>query len=229
MAGQSYDLVVCAGVSSVKWLANKNPAGDRAGIARLISVLESVSAGEFILISTIDVYTDVASGEDEQASLDTGDNHPYGAHRLELEQWCSARFANCRIARLPALFGAGLRKNALFDLLHDNETHKINPRARFQWYPLNRLADDLDVMRGNDLRLVNLFSEGLSMGEVRDAFFPQARLGEAVDPAPTYDLRSCHAKAFGGQGRHVMDATSILGEMARFVTGERRRAVGTSA
>ena len=221
IAQQSYDLVVCAGVSAVKWLANKDPDADKAAIDRLVHALSRASIREFILISTIDVYPDTASGADESATIDPASNHAYGAHRFELEKWCKAHFPTCRIVRLPALFGAGLRKNALFDLLHDNDTAKINPLGKFQWYPVGRLAKDLDVIREHDLKLVNLFGEGLTMGAVRDAFFPGAVLGQPVEPAPTYNLRTRHAQAFGGSDGYVISAQSLLGEMARFVAEQR--------
>jgi hypothetical protein len=221
IAGQSYDRVVCAGVSAVKWLANKDPAADRAAIARLAGPLEKAKIGELILISTIDVHPDPTSGDDEGAIIDPAGNHAYGAHRFELEEWARKTFPICRIVRLPALFGAGLRKNALFDLLHDNGSEKINPLARFQWYPLGRLADDIDIARQQDLKLVNLFGENLAMGDLRDSFFQDATLGEPVEPAPVYDLRTRHAHRFGGQGGYIMDASAILEEMALFIGGER--------
>jgi hypothetical protein len=223
MAGRCYDLVVCAGVSAAKWLANKDPDKDRADIARLTQVLDRIDAREFILISTIDVYPEPASRADETASIDASANHAYGANRYRLEEWVKARFPGTRIVRLPALFGEGLRKNAVYDLLNDNATGSINPLASFQWYPMRRLALDLERVRSADLRLVNLFGAPLPMREVTDAFFPTASLGPETHPAPNYDLRTVHAELFGGKDGYVVDATTLLGEMARFVAAERRR------
>lgn len=227
MAHRAYDLVVCAGVSAAKWLANKDPEKDRRQIERLTEVLQEVEAREFILISTIDVYPDPQSAADEDASIDASANHAYGAHRFRLEDWVKARYPLARIVRLPALFGEGLRKNALYDLLNDNQTSSINPAAWFQWYPLRRLAADLDRIRQADLRLVNLFCEPLQMGELIDAFFPGAQVGERKHPAPHYDLRTRHAELFGGSNGYMLDATTILGELARFVGAERRRLRGS--
>jgi nucleoside-diphosphate-sugar epimerase len=223
MAGESFDLVVCAGVSAVKWLANKDPDSDKAGIARLTDALESVEAREFILVSTIDVYPDPSAGADEEAEIDPAANHPYGAHRYRLEEWIKSRFPLVRIVRLPALFGEGLRKNALYDLLNSNATESINPAGEFQWYPTRRLSDDIERMREADLKLVNLFGAPLAMREAIDSFFPEARTGPAREPAPRYDLRTRHAETFGGAGGYVLDRTLTLGEMARFVAAERRR------
>jgi hypothetical protein len=223
MAGRSYDLVVCAGVSAVKWLANKDPDSDKAGIARLTDALKDVQAREFILISTIDVYPDPYAGADEGAAIDPSANHPYGAHRYELEEWVESHFPLVRIVRLPALFGEGLRKNALYDLLNSNSTESINPAGEFQWYPTRRLSDDIEQMRKADLKLVNLFGAPIPMREAIDSFFPDAQTGPAREPAPRYDLRTRHAELFGGTGSYVLDRTLTLGEMALFVAAERRR------
>lgn len=223
--GRTYDLVICAGVSAAKWIANRDPDGDRAGIKRLTDALEQVSAREFILISTIDVYPDPASRDDERAPIEASTNHVYGAHRYLLEKWVEEHFARTRVVRLPALFGTGLKKNALYDLLNDNRTENINPLSRFQWYPVRRLSMDIDRIRQADLTLVNLFGEALSMADVRDAFFPHAQLGPPTEPAPTYDLRTRYSEIFGGRAGYIIDATTTLGEMAHFVA-EARRFVG---
>lgn len=223
MAGRSYDLVVCAGVSAVKWLANKDPDSDRAGIARLTDALERVEAREFILVSTIDVYPDPSAGVDESALVDPSMNHAYGAHRYQLEEWVRSRFPLVRIVRLPALFGKGLRKNALYDLINANATDLINPASEFQWYPVRRLREDIERMREADLRLVNLFGAPVAMREIVDAFFPNAQTGTAREPAPRYDIRTRNAEMFGGTGSYVLDQALTLGEMARFVAAERRR------
>ncbi len=226
ISGRRFDLLICAGVSAAKWIANKDPAGDRAAIARLTDALETVEAREFILISTIDVYPDPASNADETAEIDVSSNHAYGANRYELEQWVRRRHPEPRIVRLPALFGEGLRKNALYDLLNDNNVGSLNRLGRFQWYPMRRLSADLDTIREAELPLVNLFGAPVAMADVIDAFFPGAQVGPAKKPAPVYDLRTRHASLFGGRGGHILSAEEILGEMARFIAAERRHGGG---
>jgi hypothetical protein len=225
--GRSFDLLVCAGVSAVKWLANKDPEADRAGIARLTDALAEVQAREFVLVSTIDVYPDPSSTLDEAAAIDHASNHAYGRHRLELEYWTREHFRNARVVRLPALFGEGLRKNALYDLLHDNMLDSINPAAVFQWYPMMRLWRDIQTIRNVDLKLVNLFPPPLPMSQIVDAFFAGAPVGEPKSPAIRYDLRTRHAELFGGRGGHILDAATVLGEMARFVAAQRGIPVST--
>ena len=55
MRGESFKTVICAGVSAVKWKANREPEADWARIERLINVLETIEVERFVLISTVDV------------------------------------------------------------------------------------------------------------------------------------------------------------------------------
>ena len=221
IAGREYDLIVCAGVTAVKWLANKEPDADRAGIVRLTDALETVRAREFVLISTVDVYPDPSAPVDEAHTIDPSANHAYGAHRYRLERWIADRFENARIVRLPALFGPGLRKNAIYDLLNDNAIENIDPGGVFQWYPVARLADDIDRIRDEDLSLVNLVGDGIAMDLIIRAFFPGVHVGEPSTTPPRYDLRTRHAAAFGGTDGRIIGEAAILGELARYVAAER--------
>ena len=223
LRGRSFDLVVCAGVPAVKWLANKEPEADRTSIATLTDTLATVQAREFVLISTIDVYLDPGVAADEDHVIDAASNHAYGRHRRELEEWVTTRFPTTRIVRLPALFGDGLKKNVIFDLLHGNLTDAINPASAFQWYPLRRLHDDIERIRSEDLRLVNLFTEPLVTADIVNAFFPGATLGPEKLPAPAYNLRTKYAEMFGGPPGYLLGRTTVLGELAGFIAQERNR------
>ena len=228
LRGQAFDLLVCAGVSAVKWQANKDPERDRAGIARLTDALGQAQAKEFILISTIDVYPDPASGADEATPIDPAINHAYGRHRFELERWAETHFNTVRVVRLPALFGPGLRKNAIHDLLTGTMLDAINPAGEFQWYPLERFWGDLSTVRANDLRLINLFTQPLAMSRILDGLFAKAPVGPARLPAPRYDLHTRHGALFGGDARYVMGAAAVFDALARFVTASRRTIAGAA-
>lgn len=217
MRGRHFAEIVCAGVASAKWLANRDPEADRRAIAALTDVLETVVADRFVLISTIDVYPVTDSGENEDAALAGRANHAYGQHRLALEEWVRDRFASARIVRLPALFGPGLKKNALYDLLTGNMIDRINPAATFQWYDVTRLAADLALVARHDLRLVNLFTAPLAMADIIDRLFPGAPIAAAAEPAPHYRLTTKHAALFGGAGGFIADAPACLAAIAAFV------------
>jgi hypothetical protein len=223
ISGKSFDLVVCAGVPAAKWLANAQPEGDRNAIASIRDALDTTEIKELILISTIDVYCDPGASCDEDDVIDASRNHPYGRHRFELERWAANRFRKTRIIRLPALFGDGLKKNVIFDLLHGNQTEKINPLSVYQWYPLRRLASDIERIRACDIDLINLFPEPIQTAEILDAFFPGANVGPKTTPAPAYGLRTKYAEIFGGPRGYMLDRITVLGELAGFIAHERKR------
>jgi hypothetical protein len=220
--GQSFGRVVCAGVSAVKWLANKEPEQDWQAICRLIDCLKEVSARSFVLISTIDVYRE-PNGATENEVLSLEGLHPYGLHRLRLEAFVAGHFAWHTIVRLPALFGPGLKKNALYDLIHRNQTEKIVPNAAFQWYPTRRLSSDLDRIEAAGVALINITTEAVRMETIRARFFPEVAVGAPVDAPPFYDLRSIHDTLLGGRGGYHLSAGQVLAEMADFVAGEAAR------
>src|SRR5262245_360131 len=127
LRGRAYDTVVCAGARAEKWKANQDPDADRRGLQSLFDAIDAVTASRFVLISTVDVYPSPV-GVDEDSPIDPAAASAYGRHRYELEEFVRARFREHLVVRLPGLFGPGLKKNVIFDLLHDNQVEKIHPR-----------------------------------------------------------------------------------------------------
>lgn len=130
-AGESFDLVVCAAAPGSMFEANRFPDRDAASIDHLCASLARIKAKQFVLISTIAVLERFDSGADETTQAFQTDL-AYGRNRRRLETFCADHFANCLTLRLPALFGAGLKKNFLFDLL--NPVPSMLPPARFDGF-----------------------------------------------------------------------------------------------
>ncbi|RXH19843.1 NAD-dependent epimerase/dehydratase family protein [Bradyrhizobium guangzhouense] len=216
MRTEQFDTVVCAGVSAAKWKANLDPASDWEQISALIAELATIRARRFILVSTVDVYPDTSLPLDETANLD-GEHHAYGRHRLRLEQFVADSFERFSIVRLPALFGPGLKKNALFDLMHDHEIDRINPNGTFQWYPVGRLVKDLAVIDRHALACVNLVTQPIPLRAIWQRLFPQHRVPEVATPGAQYRLRSRFAQLFGGSDGYVMNADAVMTELGMFV------------
>lgn len=115
--GEAFATLVCAAAPGSMIEANRAPERDAAQIEALIARLERVRAERFVLISSIAVLADFAGGDDESTTAYQTEL-AYGRHRRALEAFVEERFPGSLIVRLPALFGAGLRKNFLFDLLN---------------------------------------------------------------------------------------------------------------
>ncbi len=218
--GGHFDDVVCAGVSAVKWWTNQNPDEDRDRIEGLMRHLETIRARNFTLVSTIDVYAAPLGVTERDAPVLDG-LHAYGRNRAMLERFVAERFASHQIVRLPALFGHGLKKNAIYDLMHDNRVAVINPASSFQWYPLDRLAADLKRARGQALKLLNLATEPVRMEAIRRRFFAASAIGADAAAAAHYDMRTIHDASFGGSAGTIMDKAAVLDAIGAFVNGGR--------
>lgn len=212
--GRRFGRVVCAGVTAVKWWANANPEEDRRRIAALMADLAHIEAARFVLISTVDVYGHPQAVTEADAPQPT---QPYGRHRLELEAFVAHRFPRHHIVRLPGLFGPGLKKNTLYDLLHNNQLDRVNPASRLQWYPLARLAADLDRIEAAGLPFANLATAPLAMATLRDRFFPGTPMGAAAGPPADYDMQTQHAPLFGGPPGYALGPEAMLTALANFL------------
>jgi hypothetical protein len=96
--------------------ANRDPAGDAARIDALIGTLREIKAERFVLISTVACLANFRAESEEQALFEA--DTPYGHNRRKLEAFVAGRAEPSVIVRLPALFGPGLKKNFLFDILN---------------------------------------------------------------------------------------------------------------
>lgn len=218
--GRSYELVVCAGARADKWRINAEPETDRAELARLRAALAEVETERLLLVSTVDVYPDPA-GVDEESPIELDAIAPYGRHRLELERWCEERFDTLTL-RLPGLFGPGLKKNIVFDLLHDHRVEHVDPRGRFQLFDVRRAWEVAEAAWRSGLRRVNVTAEPVSAGEIARELFGR-ELPALGGTFPSYDVRSRHATFFGGQAGYLFSRAETLAGLERFVAEERRR------
>ena len=216
--GREFDTIVCCGAPAEKWRANREPEVDRARLASLTNALAHVRARRFVLISTIDVYP-VTSGVDEETPIDVMANHAYGRHRYELEEWCRERF-DTTVVRLSALYGRGLKKNAIFDLLNDRPVGDIPGNARFQFYDVERVWSDVERILAAGIVTANITAEPVSMAAVAEDVFGR-ELSLWSDAAPSYDVRSIHAGLVNGPDHYWFDAADVIHGLRRFVEHER--------
>ena len=223
IAGRSFPLVVCAGAPAEKWKANRDPDADRRCLDRLWTSLRAVSASHVVLISTIDVYARPV-GVDEDDAVEAENATPYGRHRYELERRIADHF-DATIVRLPGLFGAGLKKNVIYDFLHGHNLDQIDRRAAYQFYPIARLWLDIEVALRAVLGVVNFATEPVTVAEVaREGFGLDFENELSREPA-RYDFRTRHDRLFGGGDGYVLTRSQVLAELRSFVAAcrEERR------
>lgn len=210
-----FDLMVCAGASSLKWFANAHPEEDRAQIERLMQTLARVQAQKVILISTIEVYPDKA-GVDERTPIDEGRLEPYGRHRRELERFVQGQFERSLVVRLPGVFGPGLKKNVIYDLLHGNYSYASASTSQLQFYDVRRLWSDLQVACAHRLPIVNIATEPIALRDIAAL----CATGDAVrygSGEVRHDMRTNYAAAWSHIGPYLYSRQEVLADLTSFV------------
>ena len=210
--GKSYDTVYCAALRAEKWKINCDPSPDLQNIVDLQSNLIAASIKKFVLISTIDIYDKIdlcQTEEDENVTTES-----YGKHRFLMEQWVKATYKDYHILRLPGLFGIGLKKNIVFDVLNNNRVNLINPDSIFQWYFLDDLYNDISTIISRNIRIVNLFSEPIKTSYLFEHCFSYFVFSNEFDKFATviYDFRTIH-----GSGGYWRDKSYIVRTMSEFI------------
>lgn len=224
IAGKRYELVVCAGMPAEKWKANQQPEVDRHNTLRLIDVLAQVITQRFVLISTVDVYASPFQ-VDEQTAIDESVLQPYGLNRFRVEQFVAGHFATHAIVRLPGLFGVGLKKNFLFDMLHSGESPWTDHRSKFQFYDLSRLWNDLEAVLRDQLSIVNFATSPVEAAEIARRCFDQSFTNVTANPPVSYDMWTRFARQFGHAGHYLYSADECYERIARFVHRQRTATV----
>ena len=280
--GQSFGTLVCAAAPGSMLEANLAPERDAEKIDALIAQLSAVRAERFVLISSIAVLAEFAGGDDE-GSQAFQQELAYGRHRRALEAFVEEHFPGSLVVRLPALFGAGLRKNFLFDLLnpvpsmlsaakHDALTDALDPalaawagalytpdaatgllrldravlnadrrrsvleeavtaldlsatqfhhrETTYQYYPIDRLWQDIGIALGAGLSHLHLAPEPLTAAAIHAAL-----LGREMPETPARlhreDMRTRHAGLWGAEGPYQFDAATTLDRLAAFFAHEK--------
>ena len=285
IAGQRFGTLVCAAAPGSMIEANRAPERDAAQINALIARLEQVQAERFVLISSIAVLADFAGGDDEGTGAFQHDL-AYGRHRRALEAFVEERFPGSLIIRLPALFGHGLRKNFLFDLMNPvpslltqakrdaliaalapalsgwvaalyapdaatgllkldraaldadprraaledalsalgaSATQFHHPETTYQYYPIDRLWQDIGIALGAGLTHLHLAPEPLTAAAIH-----RRLTGRAMPETPARvhreDMRTRHAELWGAEGPYQFSAAATLAALAAFFASERQAA-----
>lgn len=219
--GKEYDLVVSAANRAEMWRINQEPEVDLAEIDEYIGHIKNAKIKKLVLVSTVGVYKD-PNGADEDTPIDTNGLLPYGANRYYLEQFCQDNF-DTTIIRLPGLFGKGLKKNVIYDLLYDNLVEKIHADGMYQYYNLSNIWKDIQIALDNNLPIVNLATPPVKTSKIAQTAFDIADFSnrpEGVTPA-FWDMHSKYADIYGGEGNYLYSKQQELADIKAFVKSER--------
>ncbi|NUQ68558.1 MAG: NAD-dependent epimerase/dehydratase family protein [Phycisphaerales bacterium] len=142
LVGQSCDIFVNANGNSSKPLAQKEPLREfDASVRSVRSSLVDFRFNTYIHLSSCDVYADCTSPETtrEDQALDVSRQSPYGFHKFLAEQCVRHAAPRWIILRMGGFVGPGLRKNAIYDILHGPKLW-LHPDSELQYMPTDSLA-----------------------------------------------------------------------------------------
>ncbi len=135
LVGRSCDVFINANGNSSKLLGRSDPKADfRASVVSVRDSLVDFTFGTYLFLSTSDVYPDASSPATTQegAVIDIAAQNPYGFHKYLAEQCVRNAAQRWMVIRQGGFVGPGMRKNAVFDILH-GEKGWVHPDTRFQY------------------------------------------------------------------------------------------------
>lgn len=141
--GRDCDILINVAGNSKKYLSNERPVEDfRFSLEALISSFFDFSFGKYIYFSSIDLYTDHEDPAQnrEDLPIDIGKISNYGFHKYLGEEMVMHYLSDWLIIRLGGVLGPGLKKNPVFDLIHDIPL-RVDEDSEYQYLSTDYLAE----------------------------------------------------------------------------------------
>ncbi|AWN34435.1 NAD-dependent epimerase/dehydratase family protein [Methylobacterium radiodurans] len=181
--GTACALLINANGNSKKFLADRDPRWEfDASVRSVCHTLEDFRSDAYLYLSSGDVYPDPSSPSlaHEAAPIDVRRQSRYGLHKYLAEQLVLARHPRPLVLRMGGFVGSGMRKNAVFDMLHD-QTVRLAPDSALQFIGTDTAADLVWTLVERQVcgEIVNLGATGtVRIGDLH------ARLGARAPFAP---------------------------------------------
>lgn len=206
--GRECDLLVNADGNSKKYLAAESPVEEfDLSVASVLRALHDFRFRNYLHVSTIDVYPDHENPRNngEDAPINPGRLSPYGLHKYLAELLVRSYAPRWRIVRLGGVLGPGLKKNPVFDLIHDRPL-RVHEDSRYQYLPVDFAAAAALDLAGQGLggEVVNLCGTGtVSIREVRELLKKPLRYAAASVPRETYEISNAKLQTHGAVPRSI--------------------------
>ena len=186
--GLSPDELFFCGIPAEKYIANNFPQKDLETIKSAMENIKRIEPKRIVLISTVDVY-DSPIDVNENDIMRYSDSNIYGKNRRLLEQFVIDSFDDYLIVRLPALYGIGLKKNFIFDMM--NRIPRVLNNNKFCELGEEKLSRFYTKSDDNMFRLKELTKneEELLTGYLKEVGFSSLNFTDSRSSFQFYNLK----------------------------------------
>jgi sugar phosphate isomerase/epimerase len=213
---KNFDTIFICCIPAIKWFANKFPEKDEKDIEYIKNIFKTIKANHIILISTIDIYVNINNKYNENTLINYNNNHTYGKNRYLFEVFIKEHFINYNIIRLPALFGQGLKKNIIYDLINNNNINLISTNTLFQWYNLEWIKDDIDICIINNIKKCNLFTEPIETTHILNLF--DYNYNDNPQNVLKYDTHTNYSSFFNSNiNNYIRNKDIVFNDIKKFI------------
>ena len=173
--GQSCDILINANGNSSKLLSKKEPYEDfTKTVGSVKKSLIDFDFHKYVLVSSCDVYSNCSSPNItlESSEIDVSQQNPYGFHKYLAEQCVIHSTRDWLIVRLGGMVGIGLKKNAIFDIIHGGPLW-LDPSSKLQFMNTNDVAKTIFelINQGISGEIFNVCGDGLAkLQDILDKF-----------------------------------------------------------
>ena len=170
MKENEYDIIINCAMPSKRFWALNNPLDDfKATVGLTADIFYNWRYKKLIQISSVSA----------RCQLD----HPYGVNKSAAESIVLSNKNNL-VLRLGALFGEGLDKGVIFDMLNGNEIFVLG-ESRYNYISTEKVAD-IVLSKLNESGVVDVGArDSISLKEVADYFKINVKFGERFEEQVT--------------------------------------------
>lgn len=114
-----------------------------------------------------------------------------------------------------------LQLKAYFERIGFSALQFTDSRSQFQFYPLDRLWDDIQVILREQIKLINIVVEPTTAAEVYAYITGEKFKNELPKDPAIYDIQTIHAACFGSSTPYLMDKQEVLSSLKAFVQSQK--------
>lgn len=224
--GSACDILINANGNSKKYMADREPLWEfDASVRSVRASLANIHADRYIHLSSCDVYPDCTSTNTtrEDQMLDVTKQSAYGFHKYLAEQ-CVMRYApEWLIFRMGGFVGPGLKKNAIYDILHDGPLW-LNPKSELQFIHVDTAADIIVEMAlsKESHEIYNLCGSGvIALTEVLEAVGNNVTC-ELQSPVVRYEVSTEKLLRIQNIPQSRQTVLDFIGATKRSITNDQR-------